>query len=89
MVFAFKICRHYIYGVHVDVYTDHKSHQYVFSQKELNIRERRWLDLLKYYDMSVLYHLDKVSVAADALSRMTMRSVSCRGKKQRPSERCS
>ena len=65
-----------MYGVNVDVYTDHKSHQYVFSQKELNILERRWLELLKYYDMSVLNHLDKVSVAADALSRMTVGSVS-------------
>ena len=56
MVFSLKIWRHYLYGVHVDVFTNHKSLQYVFIQKELNLRQRRWLELLKDYDMSVLYH---------------------------------
>ena len=65
-----------MYGVHVDVYTNHKSLQYVFTQKELNLRQRRWLDLLKDYDMSVLYHPDKANVVADAPSRMTMGRVS-------------
>ena len=76
VVFALKIWRHYLYGVHVDVYTDHKSIHYVFTQKELNLRQIRWLELLKDYDMSVLYHPDKDNVVADALSRMTMGSVS-------------
>ena len=76
MVFALKIFRHYLFGVHVDVYTDHKSLQYVFTQKELNLRQIRWLELLKYYGMSVLYHPGKANVVADALSRMTMGSVS-------------
>ena len=58
MVFALKIWRHYPYGVHVDVYTYHKSLQYAFTQKELNLRQRRRLELLKDYDMSVLYHPD-------------------------------
>ena len=89
VVFSLKIWRHYLYGAHVDVYTNNQGLQYLFTQKELNLRQRRWLELLKYYGMSVLYHPLKVDVAADALSRMTMRSVSCRGKKQRPSERCS
>ncbi|WMV14120.1 hypothetical protein MTR67_007505 [Solanum verrucosum] len=53
VVFALKIWRHYLYGVHVDVFTDHKSFQYVFTQKELNLRQRRWLELLKDYDMSI------------------------------------
>ena len=54
-----------MYGVDVDVYTDHKSLQYVFTQKDLNLRQRIWLELLKEYDMSVLYHPSK-----DKLLRM-------------------
>ena len=65
-----------MYGVHVDVYANHKSIQYLFTQKELNLRQRRWLELLKYYDMSALYHPGKANVVADALSFMTMDSVS-------------
>ena len=65
-----------MYGVHVDVFTYHKSLQYVFTQKDLNIQPRKWLELLKDYDMSVLYHPDKANVVADARSRMTMGSVS-------------
>ena len=76
MVIALKILRNYFYGVHVDVSTDYKSLQYVFTQKKLNIRQIRWLELLKDYDMSVLYHPSKVIVVVDALSRMTMGSVS-------------
>ena len=59
VVFALKLWRHYLYGVHVDVFTDHKSLQYVFTQRELNLRQRRWLELLKDYDMNVHYHLGK------------------------------
>ena len=55
MVHALKIGRHYLYGVHVDIYTDHKSLQYIFKQKELNLRQRRWLELLKDYDVDILY----------------------------------
>ena len=76
VVFALKMWRHYLYGVHMDVYTDQKSLQYVFTQKELNLRQRRWLEVLKYYDMSVLYHPNKTNVVANALSRLTMGSVS-------------
>ena len=75
VVFSVKIWRHYLYEVHIDVFTDHKSLQYVFTQKELNLRQRRWLELLKDYDMNVLYHPDKDNVVAAALSRMTMVSV--------------
>ena len=84
VVFALKIWRHYLYGVHVDVFTDHKSLQYVFTQRELNLRQRRWLELLKDYDMSVLYHSGKATVVADALSRVSMGSVShvVEGKKE-------
>ncbi|WMV08774.1 hypothetical protein MTR67_002159, partial [Solanum verrucosum] len=75
VVFALKIWRHYLYGVHVDVFTDYKSLQYVFSQKDFNLRQRRWLELLKNYDISVLYHHKKANVVADALSRLSMGSV--------------
>ncbi|WMV41068.1 hypothetical protein MTR67_034453 [Solanum verrucosum] len=75
VVFALKIWRHYLYGVHVDVFTDHKSLQYVFTQKDLNLHQRRWIKFLKDYDMSVLYHPDKANVVEDALSRLSMGSV--------------
>ena len=76
VVFALKIWRHYLYGVHVDVYIDHKSLQYVFTLKDLNPRQIRWLELLKDYDKSVLYHPGKANVVADDLSHITMISVS-------------
>ena len=65
-----------MYGVHVDVFTDHKNLQYVFTQKDLNLTQRRWLELLKDYDMSVFYHPVKANVVADALSQLSMGSVS-------------
>ena len=65
-----------MYGVDVDVFTDHKSLQYVFTQKELNLRQIRWLELLNGYHMSVLYHPGKANIVVDALSCMTMCSVS-------------
>ncbi|WMV38445.1 hypothetical protein MTR67_031830 [Solanum verrucosum] len=75
VVFSLKIWRHYLYGVHVDVFTYHKSLQYVFTQKELNLHQMRWLEFLKDYDMNVLYHLGKADVVVDALSRLSMGSV--------------
>ncbi|KAH0689091.1 hypothetical protein KY289_016449 [Solanum tuberosum] len=75
VVFALNIWRHYLYGVHVDVFTDHKSLQYVFTQKELNLCQRRWLEFLMDYDMNVLYHPSKANVEVDALSRLSMGSV--------------
>ena len=74
MVFALKMWRHYLYGVHVDVFKDHKSLQYVFIQRELNLRQRRWLELLKDNDMNVHYHPGKDNVMDEALSRMSMGS---------------
>ena len=76
VVFALKLWRHYLYGVHVDLYTHHKSLQYVFTQRELNLHQQRWLKLLKDYDMSVYYHTRKTNVVADALSRLSMGSMS-------------
>jgi len=75
VIYALKIWRHYLYGVHVDIYTDHKSLQYIFKQKELNLRQRRWLELLKDYDVEILYHPGKANVVADALSRKSMGSL--------------
>jgi len=68
VVFALKIWRHHLYGEKVEIYTNHKSLKYIFSQKELNIRQRRWIELLKDYDCEILYHLRKANVVADALS---------------------
>ena len=62
-----------MYGVYVDVFSDHKSLLYAFTQKELNLQQRRWLELLKDYDMSVLYHPGKANLVADALSHKTIR----------------
>ena len=75
VVFSLKILRHYLYGVHVYVFTDHKSLQYVFTQKGLNLRQRRWLEFFKDYDMSVHYHPGKANVIADAVRRLYMGSV--------------
>ncbi|KAH0706092.1 hypothetical protein KY289_011168 [Solanum tuberosum] len=74
VVFTLEIWCHYLYGVHVDVFTDHKSLQYIFSQKELNLRQRRWLEFLKDYDMSILSHPGKTNVVVDALCRLSMGS---------------
>ena len=68
-VFALKQCRHYLYGVKCEVYTDHRSLQYVFTRKDLNLRQRRWMELLKEYDITILYHPGKANVVADAFSR--------------------
>ncbi|CAA0826122.1 Uncharacterized mitochondrial protein AtMg00860, partial [Striga hermonthica] len=69
VVHALKIWRHYLYGGHCEIFTDHKSLQYIVTQKELNMRQRRWLELIKDYDCSIQYHLGKANVVADALSR--------------------
>ncbi|GJS61437.1 putative nucleotidyltransferase, ribonuclease H [Tanacetum coccineum] len=69
VVFALKIWRHYLYGEACDIFTDHKSLKYIFTQRELNMRQRRWLELLKDYDTNIQYHPGKANVVADALSR--------------------
>nr|GFC22236.1 retrotransposon protein, putative, Ty3-gypsy subclass [Tanacetum cinerariifolium] len=69
VVFVLKIWRHYLYGESCDIFTDHKSLKYIFTQRELNMRQRRWLELLKDYDTNIQYHPGKANVVADALSR--------------------
>ncbi|GJT90341.1 putative reverse transcriptase domain-containing protein [Tanacetum coccineum] len=68
-VFALKIWRHYLYGTKYTVFTDHKSLQHILNQKELNMRQRRCLELLSDYDCEIRYHPGKANVIADALSR--------------------
>ena len=69
VVFALKIWRHYLYGERCKIFTDHKGLKYFFTQKELNVRKRRWLELVKDYDCSINYHPGKANVVADTLSR--------------------
>ncbi|GKD41051.1 putative reverse transcriptase domain-containing protein, partial [Tanacetum coccineum] len=69
VVFALKMWRHYLYGTKCVVFTDHKSLQHILDQKELNMRQRRWLELLSDYDCEIRYHPGKANVVADALSR--------------------
>ncbi|GJS37971.1 putative reverse transcriptase domain-containing protein [Tanacetum coccineum] len=69
VVFALKIWRHYLYGTKCTVFTDHKSLQHILRQKELNMRQRRWLELLADYDCEICYHPGKANVVADALSQ--------------------
>ncbi|GKA63292.1 putative reverse transcriptase domain-containing protein, partial [Tanacetum coccineum] len=69
VVLALKIWRHYLYGTRCTVLTDHKSLQHILDQKELNMRQRRWLELLSDYDCDIRYHPGKANIVADALSR--------------------
>jgi hypothetical protein len=69
VVFALKQWRHYLYGTKCIVYTDHRSLQYIFTQKDMTMRQRRWHELIKDYDCEIRYHPGKANVVADALSR--------------------
>ncbi|WVZ89760.1 LOW QUALITY PROTEIN: hypothetical protein U9M48_036125 [Paspalum notatum var. saurae] len=69
VVHALKIWRHYLFGNRCEIYTDNKSLKYIFRQNELNMRQRRWLELIKDYDLEIHYHPGKANVVADALSR--------------------
>jgi hypothetical protein len=69
VVFALKQWRQFLYGAKCELYTDHKSLKYFFTQKELNMRQKRWLELIKDYDLTINYTPGKANVVADALSR--------------------
>jgi hypothetical protein len=68
VVHALKMWRHYLMGTHCNIFTDHKSLKYIFTQADLIMRQRRWLELIKDYDLEVHYHPGKANVVADALS---------------------
>ena len=68
-MFSLKIWRHYLCGEKCEIFTDHKSLKYLCNQKELNMRQRKWLEFIKNYDCIVNYHLGKANVIANALSR--------------------
>ena len=69
VVFALKIWRHYLYGEQFEMYSDHKSLKYIFTQRDLNMRQRKWMEFLEDYDFTLHCHPDKVNVVADALSQ--------------------
>ncbi|GKD68839.1 putative reverse transcriptase domain-containing protein [Tanacetum coccineum] len=69
VVFALKTWRHYLYGTKSVIYTDHKSLQHIFDQIELNMHQRRWIELFSHYECKIRYHPGKENVVADALSR--------------------
>ena len=72
IVFALKIWRHHLYGVKFSVFSDHKSLKYIFVQKEINMRQRRWMELLKDYDFEMSYHPGKVDMVAETLGRRSL-----------------
>ena len=76
VVFTLKIWRPYLYGEKCRIFTDHKSLKYLLTQKELNLRLRRWLELFKDYDCIIDFHLGKTNVVVDALSRKTISALS-------------
>ena len=69
VVFTLKILSPYLYGVEFEVYSDHKSLKYIFTQRDLNMRQRRWMEFLEDYDFTLHYYPGKENVVADALSR--------------------
>jgi hypothetical protein len=69
IVHTLKIWRHYLMGKRCELYTDHKSLKYIFMQSDLNLRQKRWLELIKDYDLGINYHSGKANVVADSLSR--------------------
>ena len=75
IIHALKTWRHYLYGETFHIFTDHKSLKYIPTQKELNLRQRRWIELLKDYNCTIDYHLEKSNMVADALSRKAVKRV--------------
>ncbi|KAG7559449.1 Integrase catalytic core [Arabidopsis thaliana x Arabidopsis arenosa] len=74
VIFALKIWRSYLYGGKVQVFTDHKSLKYIFTQPELNLRQRRWMELVADYDLEIAYQPEKANLVVDALSRKRVAS---------------
>ena len=77
IVFALKIWRHYLYGEQFEVFSDHKSLKYIFTQRNLNMRQHRWMEYLEDYDFTLQFHLGKANVVVDALSRKLWGVLAC------------
>src|SRR5262249_20763223 len=84
VIFTLKIWRHYLYGEKCDIFIEHKSLQYLLKQRDLNLRQRRWVELLKDYDCQIVYHPRKANMVADVLSRKFMGSLSHLATTRRP-----
>ena len=69
IVFALKILRHYLYGEQFEVFSEYKSLTYIFTQRDLNMRQRRWMEYMEDYDFTLHYHPGKANVVANALNR--------------------
>ena len=69
VVHALKTWRHYLLANHRQIYSDHQSLKYIFTQLDLNLRQRHWIELIKYYDVGISYTPGKANVMVDALSR--------------------
>ena len=72
IVHALKTWRHYLFGETFRIFTDHKSLKYIPTQKELNLRQKRWMELIKDFNCTIDYHAEKMNVVFDALSRKTI-----------------
>ena len=68
VVFALKIWRHYLYGEQFEVFSDNKSLKYIFTQRDLNMRQRRWMEFFEDYDFTLHYHPGKANVVTDVIS---------------------
>ena len=77
MVFALKIWRHYLYGESFEMFTNHQSLKYLFTQQDLNARQKRWMELIKDYECIIHYHLGRANVVADTLSRKSVERLAC------------
>jgi hypothetical protein len=86
VVHALKTWRHYLMGKRCEVFTDHKILKYIFTQKDLNMRQRRWLEFIKDYDLSLEFHRGKANVVGDALSRKAY--VNCLSMDELPKDLC-
>ena len=69
VIYALKLWHHYLLGNHCEIYTDHQSLKYLFTQPDLNLRQQRWLETIADYNMDIMYTPGKANVMADALSR--------------------
>ena len=77
IVFALKIWLHYLYGEQFEMYSDHKSLKYIFKQRDLNMRQRLWMEFLEDYDFTLHYHPGKANVVANALNRKSRGALAC------------